>query len=272
MKRILTLWVVFLGALLVSVELFAVDAPFSTTPAPTQVYHAVSSDPSSSQSAPVVQTTAVTPTPTSTVSDSVNGAAVINSVGVDTSLQGQISLLNQTASAFEQRVDQSIQNLNDSNRAMSIAIQSIDQNITQLQQQIVQLQSTTARPAVFSNNELHTMGYRKYADYLNLGGAAVFMLGFGVVLGRMIRRRSLPVVISHGQEKQGKEDTKGDYDFMSTAEAIPAKLDLARSYVVMNDHEQAYLILKTVLEKGNEEQRIQAQLLINKMNSKENDK
>lgn len=264
MRRMMCLWMVFLGTLFASVALFAVDAPFSTAPAPTQVYHAVSSEPSTT---PVAQVTTPSPVPTASP-DMTNGAAVINPAGVGMSSQGQVSSMNQVSTAFEQQADQSIQNLNDSNRAMAIAIQSINQNIAQLQTQVAQLQSTMPHATVAS----------KYGEYLDVGGAAVFMLGFGVVLGRIVRRRSSessPVNAIQGKRihpsLNGNEDTKNEYDFMGTQEAIPAKLDLARSYMAMNEYEQAHTVLKTVMEKGTEEQRIEAQLLTNKMNSRKND-
>lgn len=275
MKKKVCLWIVCLGGLLTAGELFAVDAPFSTAPAPTQVYHSVSSNSLSSapQSAPVVQASA--PAPASTPApDMTNGAAVINSVGVDTSSQGQVS------AAFEQHTDQSIQNLDDSNRAMSIAIQSINQNMTQLQTQVAELQSIQSNSSHLSvaSNASHIMNQKKYGEYLDFGGTAVFMLGFGVVLGRVMRRRSSVSAVNSAPRKRvspsiaSEDDTKNEYDFMETAEAIPAKLDLARSYMAMNEYEKAHGVLKTVMEIGNETQRIEAQLLINKMNSGKNDK
>ena len=268
MKKNLGSQIVFFAALVVSGSVFAVDTSFLTAPPPTQVYHAVSGD-SSSALQPAVTVSATTPTPAVVTSDTSNGAAIINSAGVDTALQGQAARLNQLSSSFEEKTDERIQNLNNSNHDIGIAIQSINQNIAQLQQQVNQLQAVAvAQSAAPSSDPSLALNHKKYSEYLDFGGAAIFMLGFGVVLGRFVRRRS-PVVAHNRPEK---EDTKGDYDFMGTAEAIPAKLDLARSYMVMKDYEQAAWILDTVLEKGNKEQRVEAQLLINKINSRKDDK
>lgn len=267
MKKNLGSRIVFFAAMVVSGSVFAVDTSFLTAPPPTQVYHAVSSDSSSGASQPVVTVSATTPAPVVAASDTANGAAIINSAGVDTSAQGQAAQLNQLTSTFEEKADERIQNLNESNRAMGIAIQGINQNIAQLQQQVGQIQAVeAAQSAAPSNDPSLALNHKKYSEYLDLGGAAIFMLGFGVVLGRFVRRRS-PVVAHNRPEK---EDTKGDYDFMGTAEAIPAKLDLARSYMAMNDYEQAGWVLKTVLEKGNKEQRAEAQMLMNKMSGIKN--
>ena len=51
-----------------------------------------------------------------------------------------------------------------------------------------------------------------------------------------------------------KEQDKGDYDYLSTKEAIPAKLDLARSYIVMEDFDAAKAVLAEVIMQGDEEQ------------------
>jgi FimV-like protein len=56
-----------------------------------------------------------------------------------------------------------------------------------------------------------------------------------------------------GSDKK-KEDMKTDYDYLSTKEAIPAKLDLAHSYIVMEDYEAAEAVLKEVIEQGAPEQ------------------
>ena len=68
-----------------------------------------------------------------------------------------------------------------------------------------------------------------------------------------------------------EDDTKSEYDFMNTQAAIPAKLDLARSYIAMSDHDQARAVLNTVLEKGDEEQRIVAEALLNKIQKLQNE-
>lgn len=58
------------------------------------------------------------------------------------------------------------------------------------------------------------------------------------------------------------QDTEQEYDFMGSKEGVPAKIDLARAYVAMQDYQQAKQVLDDVLTKGNNEQRQAAQIIL----------
>ena len=60
-------------------------------------------------------------------------------------------------------------------------------------------------------------------------------------------------------------DTEQEYDFMGSKEAVPAKLDLARAYVAMQDYQQAKTVLKEVLEQGSADQKQTAQLVLQRI-------
>lgn len=258
MKKIILLS----AGLFFSVGVMAAEAPFSTAPAPTQVYSSVTA---SQQPAPVVSPAAVStvsPTP-NTADTTTNSAAVINSAGIDTSAQGQASQLAQDTLVFEKQTDQHIQDLRNSNQVIGTDLQTINQTIAQLQQTVNQLQvnNTSIAGHFFSHHNLIRL--------IEFGGIAAFLLLFGVLMGRLMHRSSAIAVTRqaapHSVGDLLADDTKSEYDFMNTYAAIPAKLDLARSYMAMNDHEQAAIVLKTVLEKGNEEQRMVAEALLTKI-------
>lgn len=52
---------------------------------------------------------------------------------------------------------------------------------------------------------------------------------------------------------------EGEYDFLSSEDAIPTKLDLARAYIAMDNHSAARLVLQEVLVQGDASQRAMAQ-------------
>jgi FimV-like protein len=56
-----------------------------------------------------------------------------------------------------------------------------------------------------------------------------------------------------------------EYNFLETDAAIPAKLDLAQAYVVMGDYGSATLVLREVLDAGNDAQRSQAERMMRQM-------
>ena len=53
---------------------------------------------------------------------------------------------------------------------------------------------------------------------------------------------------------------------MGSSEGIPAKLDLARAYIAMEDFASARETLIEILNEGNEEHRLEAKSLLNKIN------
>lgn len=270
MKKIMLSGVLILGAASLPQALFALDAPFSTDAPPTQSYRSLNaaaninvaksiSATATTPAAPAEQPLVTTPT--------IAGGAAINpspdSVDVDLNLQTQMGVLSQTISAFEQQTEQHIGNLNDSNHAIAASIETMTQTISTLQQQVAVLQQAD------SKNTTAISTPKTFAEYTGFGAGAIFMIGFGAVLGRVSRRtdraKSKNITASKTPKMHKMPETHDEYDFMETAEAIPTLLDLARSYLVMQDIEQAKTILKTVIEKGNAEQRMEAQSLMNKI-------
>lgn len=238
------------GMFFISNAVFAEGvAPFSTGPAPAQEYHAVG---------------ATTPTqaivPQAVLASAAVAPSTPNTIGVDTSVKGQLAQLTQSTLTFEQQTDQRLQNLEDSNRAMGGVLQTMSQSITQLQQQLLQAQPAHAiatpsfiRPfAGLDSVEMNALLF---------SATALFLLCIGATLGRYWQR-SPSIIVNRGAPIFSDENVESEYDFMGTAEAIPAKLDLARSYLAMSDYDQAKSILKTVIEKGNDAQRKEAGLLL----------
>lgn len=58
------------------------------------------------------------------------------------------------------------------------------------------------------------------------------------------------------------DDTESEYDFMNSVEAIPAKLDLARAYIAMEDYKAAREALEQVISGGDKEQQQEARELL----------
>jgi FimV-like protein len=258
------------------------DAPFSTAPAPTQAYHMESS--SITQPAlstqPVSQSVQSTPATASAAPAPFSQEAELTGASTATSdylAQPATPATAQNEAAFDQSATQQIQNLNQSNQAMSAAIQTIDQNVAQLQQEVNVMQTTqVSKTSHAKQGFLRAFDRQDFDGFITFGGAAVFLLLLGVMIGRMMRRQPTMAIANHlSSHRVGdllSDDTKSEYDFMGTKAAIPAKLDLARSYMAMNDHDQARAVLKTVMEKGNEEQRMVAEALLIKMHKSANEK
>lgn len=271
MKKIILSSALVLGAASLPQALFALDAPFSTDAPPTQSYRSLDAVANINVAKSISATAATTPAVSAeqplVTTPTIAGGAAINptpdSVGIDLNLQTQMGVLSQTVSAFEQQTEQHIENLNDSNHAIAASIQTLNQTMSTLQQQVAVLQQADTKSATSASAP------KTFAEYTGFGAGAIFMIGFGAVLGRISRRndrkKSKNMTASKAQKIPKTPEIHDEYDFMDTAEAIPTLLDLARSYLVMQDIEQAKTILKTVIEKGNAEQRMEAQSLMNKI-------
>lgn len=58
---------------------------------------------------------------------------------------------------------------------------------------------------------------------------------------------------------------EGEYDYIGSVEAIPAKLDLARMYRDMGDLPSAELVLRSIMAQGDDEQFLEASALLEEM-------
>ena len=252
---------------------FAADL-LSTEPAPAQSFHtvqsnAVQSNPSSVTPAPqpaatTPQPAATTPQPAATVS-----APAVSSAALESGAAIISSGISQSAASGNENDATRIQNLMATNQAMVSAIRAINQNVTILQQQMMELES--AHPTQASNGLMQMIQNPDFISFASFGGVVVFLLSLGVIIGRKVVRKAESVAVLSQKRVHVDvldDDTKTEYDFMSSDEAIPAKLDLARAYIAMNDEEQARMVLTTVIEKGNQEQRSEALSLIQAMLNK----
>jgi FimV-like protein len=232
------------GLMTVSCSSFAAAVgTFLNGPAPAQEYHAVGG----------AQQPTVISQPAAPVMTDAKPAA-----NDDAATQSEITELTQNTLSFEQQANQRIQDLTDSNRQLASTVQTLMQSLGQMQQQLSQHSASAG--VVFAGMT------QAQIDAFLLGAAAIFLLGSGMSLGRHWRRRA-KVIVKQTVSIPVTENSEGEYDFMNTTQAIPAKLDLARSYIAMNDLDQAKSILRAVLEQGDGEQKQEAKTLMQRMGS-----
>lgn len=232
--------------------------PFSTEPAPAQSFHTVQANPDSATAVPaaIPLTHSIPNKPNMTSAALDSGAAILNT--------------DSSQSNANDNVDSAarIQSLVNDDQAMASAIRAINQNISVLQQQMLTLQAAPASNNTPLNWLLRLMQNPELITVMCFAAMFTLLLVSGVWIGKkMAKRAELNAVLSERRVKTDvlDDETKSEYDFMSSHEAIPAKLDLARAYIAMNDDEQARMVLTTVIEKGNQEQRSEALSLIQSM-------
>lgn len=94
----------------------------------------------------------------------------------------------------------------------------------------------------------------------------ILLVGLGVLWGRSKQRSfSQQESVSSASALPQKQSTKNEYDFMSSKEAVPAKLDLARAYMAMDDTAAAVRVLQEVLASGDEVHQAMAKTLLDEL-------
>jgi len=124
------------------------------------------------------------------------------------------------------------------NRTMAIAQQNLimQKQITALKEQNIALQNTL--------NKLINYAWYTITGFLGL---------------------LLIIILVIKPKKQVIQDEEDEYDFMGSDEGIPAKLDLARAYLDMNDQNAAREVLDEITKQGNEQQQQEAQDLLKRI-------
>lgn len=222
---------------------------------------------------PVVQKKPITP-----VMNEDHNTAQSSQPGItdNQGVEKQLSQLNQLNLLYEQQTDQKIENLSNKNNLLKDRIDKLQNVLVLLNQEVNQMnnrlltfqaqlngnQPSLAISAgnVLQNveNELRSVNVQ-YAVYAVL---LMFVISIVLFSGWGKKKKPKKKLATH---KDIAEDTEDEYDFMNTDEAIPAKLNLARSYFAMEDFESARTVLDEILKRGDASQKKEAQNLISKI-------
>ncbi len=235
---------------------------------PVQAYEQASSDAAPSDAAtattaPNAATTAKTTTKAQTVPAP---PTTDNSLEMKT-LQAQLAQLNQNAISFQQKMDEKILLITNQMNTNQTELQRLEKALMLLDQEVQALQQkpgvTALAPAATTHpragNSFKLLSF--WEQRIGRWGVLVAMIVVLVILIFLTRW----VLLKKGKRKEdidAKDDTQGEYDYMGSEESIPAKLNLARAYIKMEDYEQAETLLREVIKKGSKQQQQEAQVLL----------
>ena len=266
------LWVVTVAGVLTSCAVIA-GSLFSNDPAPKQMYRDVNSQPIGNVG--IVKPSVDSAPPQAASPASAQGASTLND-------NNSMVALN-SSQVNSVRINQ----LSDKTNALTSQVAALNQRISDLSQQISQLDSTdsanTAEAAgqVSSWKQALHDGFPQMNEilYLSIGGGSVLLLGLGFLAGRSRREaRQQPksanlnaIIENEDKALDDDQETKAEYDFMATDEAIPAMLDLARSYLAMDNDAEAKAVLEKVLERGDKAHQEEAQSLLDQIAQNKDD-
>lgn len=215
----------------------------------------------------------------------------VNSTGATpqvAQLESQLSHLNKVSAAFQKQTQQRIDVLNQEQSTLQNKLSQLNQvlgilnqEVNQLSQQITNAQkqlSTNLTPAQqaklqsFASGGVEKVLESSKAAHYVLYAILILLL---IVIMMLIPRRGgykIQAVAAgsanNSAANEDAEDTKDEYDFMNSNEAIPAKLDLARAYMAMEDYKSARKVLDQVQRDGNDEQKAEAKKMFEKIPKK----
>lgn len=197
----------------------------------------------------------------------------------------QLSQLTQANALFQQQTNQRIDLLNQEHAVLQSKLTQLNEVLTMLNQEVTQLnQQSASSPkqlsdaaATLPGSHVATgMAGTSFAQAI-VGNSKVtqyvlyaILILLVVVIVMLIPRRGGYKIQSNSLGGQAaheptENDTQDEYDFMNSDEAIPAKLDLARAYMAMEDYKSARDVLEQVLQNGNEAQRGEARKMLDKI-------
>ena len=194
--------------------------------------------------------------------------------------QEAINQINRTNIIYRQSVDRRIEGLTTTIQNMQVQLKQLDQALLLLNQEVVNSNKKNTMA-------LNTVGDTKLVAHAATSSSVSFieqwrqqlgLFGFYVVLTIIVLVLILAVWVFMPKSKknisedlqhevapmpdvEALDDTQGEYDYMGSNESIPAKLNLARAYIAMEDYNAAKKVIAEVLSVGNQEQCHEAQAL-----------
>jgi FimV-like protein len=175
----------------------------------------------------------------------------------------QFLALQQDFSSYKQQTDQRLKLLQQQAGVMQIEISQLTALVEMFKQQLSHFNlsntNNTAPQHPAPNNTSPTwqaiLPKDKITTLIALLSLILIVWIWMPSTGKAIYKRQEPKI-------DDDADTEKEYDFMNSQEAIPAKLDLARAYIAMEDFGAAKQVLKEVLQQGNSREQLQAKQLL----------
>ena len=205
-------------------------------------------------------------TPTPGVIKNTPVAAATNVDLTIQALQQQLTTTQDDLNAYKEQVNQHFSQLEQQNLTTQSQLSQINQNLSSLSARMITAASKINKVTTQDINATAVVLPSQVSSFLPKSKLGWWVGVFAILLiillwmpwpQRKTTKKQEPTL---GKDIAAVEDD--EYDFMNSAEAIPAKFDLARAYMDMDDFISAKQVLKEVVSKGNPSQRKQAKQLL----------
>jgi len=181
-------------------------------------------------------------------------------------LQDEVGQINQNNILYQQTANSRMEEMANRIELLQNQVKQLDQVLLLLNQQIIKLTKSN-QTLIAAEHKPHpniiTLGWVQ-AGYESLGTLGFSMLTGVVVLVLIFLgwllwpKRSKKANRSDSLDSE-EDDTQDEYDYMGSRESTPAKLNLARAYIAMEDYAAAKKVISDVISQGNDQQRKEAE-------------
>lgn len=179
-------------------------------------------------------------------------------------LQQQLSATQEDLKGYKRQLNERFVSMEQQNLTTQADILKIHQSLANLTQQLIVIGSkvanmTTLTAAPMTNSMSSSTSYlpkNKFTWWIIFGAVFLIVLLWMPSSKRETNNRQEPVVT------ETDPDLRDEYDFMGSQEAMPAKLNLARAYIDMEDFSSARQVLQEVITKGDIKEQLKAKQML----------
>ena len=186
-------------------------------------------------------------------------------------IQEQLASFIQTNLQFQQATNEKIAVLSNQNEKFQVKQGQLVQLMSMFNQQLAsQAGKPGAKPISF--NHMNTGPQQNWTERFESQYSMYVIIALLTVILLMVVFKKHPTAIAVNANANIAEtdeiDTKDEYDFMGSSEAIPAKLDLAHAYIAMEDFSSARKVLRQVISSGDAKQQNEANDMLDRITGK----
>jgi FimV-like protein len=181
-------------------------------------------------------------------------------------IQQQLLATQEDLKGYKREMNDRFVTIEQQNLATQADILNIHQSLAGITQQVMMvgtkvasIASVASIPSGGNSAPTAAINYlpkNKFTWWIIFGALFLIVLLWMPSSKREAARRKEPMV------SNTDADLKDEYDFMGSQEAIPAKLNLARAYIDMEDFFSARQVLQEIITRGNIKEQLQAKQML----------
>jgi len=196
-----------------------------------------------------------------------------------TTMKNQLAATIKVAQSYQKIADSHLKALKNENRSLHEKVKDLQIQLHELSRQVqeretaitepvTQVQQLLPQQSTISLTNQHRSTHAQHPFLLvELAGGLItvgLLMIFWLYWQQSKQQRQAPLPV-FPETFDDDDEENSEYDFMNTEEALPAKLDLARAYIQMEDLDSAKSILHDILEHGDKPQQQEAQSLLDQI-------